>query len=393
MKFKIFLALLVCLVSEAWGDDAHSFYLAWKHRYLRSNPQGLYVDIRGDAHDEKAEGGTAGQARSVSEGQGYGMLLTCAWAAENPKAQKEFADLWHFCQVHPSPNNPGLMNWQQLPTPAVKDSSCATDGDMDIAYSLLWAERLWRGHGYGQAGRRRLHSLLTSCYVPSAPALGLGDFIDPSEPKLYWAMRTSDCSPQQCNVFAAATGDKRWKALAEAQLKMLGKLQDPRSGLWPDFATLRPLAPARGKLLETDTDGDFGFNACRVPFRLSLLSAHGPHLPGRYTAPSMAPLWKQAAPMLIKFSRSAARLCGGDPERFSDGYSLAGKPHHQPPSSHQAFSAPLALASGADPAGRQFHDACWTQVSESRLQDDDYYGNTLKALCLTVAAGKWWTAR
>lgn len=50
-----------------------------------------------------------------------------------------------------------------------------------------------------------------------------------------------------------------------------------------------------------------------------------------------------------------------------------------------ACLAALCIPAEADWAGD-----CWDfVVTGSNLEDDDYYGNTLKALCLVVQAGLW----
>jgi len=52
--------------------------------------------------------------------------------------------------------------------------------------------------------------------------------------------------------------------------------------------------------------------------------------------------------------------------------------------------APIALAASCVPAETDWAGDCWDfVVTGSDLEDDDYYGNTLKALCLVVRAGLW----
>ena len=54
-----------------------------------------------------------------------------------------------------------------------------------------------------------------------------------------------------------------------------------------------------------------------------------------------------------------------------------------------AFLAPLTVAAllpGADPAWR---DALWTDLVSRQLEDDDYYGNTLKKLAMLVVSNNW----
>lgn len=79
---------------------------------------------------------------SVSEGIGYGMLL-----AVYMNDQNLFDNLWMYEQTHLNAN--GLMDWEIGPDNLVTSGGrgAATDGDEDMAWALVMADRQWGGSG------------------------------------------------------------------------------------------------------------------------------------------------------------------------------------------------------------------------------------------------------
>lgn len=109
--------------------DAKAIHQAWKATYLKSDcGNGTYrVEFNGPA------------GSTVSEGMGYGMLLT---AYHGDKA--EFDGLWKFAQKNLNASH--LMGWHVTcagPTASDGGDSSATDGDEDIAFGLVVAVDQW----------------------------------------------------------------------------------------------------------------------------------------------------------------------------------------------------------------------------------------------------------
>ena len=78
---------------------------------------------------------------SNSEGIGYGMLLS-VFAND----QNTFDKLWMYSQQFLDPH--GLMNWYIAPDGnSVLGTNAATDGDEDMAFALLMADKRWGGKG------------------------------------------------------------------------------------------------------------------------------------------------------------------------------------------------------------------------------------------------------
>lgn len=72
------------------------------------------------------------------------MLFTVLMAGYDANAQNYYNGLYNYYTAHPSSINPYLMSWKQNSSfQNVEGQNSATDGDMDIAYSLLLAHKQW----------------------------------------------------------------------------------------------------------------------------------------------------------------------------------------------------------------------------------------------------------
>ena len=150
----------------------------------------------------------------------------------------------------------------------------------------------------------------------------------------------------------------------------------PAAGLVPDFIrdtnTLpRPAAP---QYLETVHDGDYSYNACRVPWRLAIdyLVSGEP----------------RAQAVLRKTNAWVRGVAGDNPARILDGYDLRGHPIS---AGHaMSFTALFAVAAMIDAANQHWLDALWAEIVQTPREDEEYYGNTLKLLAMIVLSGNWW---
>lgn len=84
---------------------------------------------------------------TVSEGQGFGMVIVALMAGHDPNAQTLFDGLWYFARKYPSGINNRLMTWKVQNGAAVGGNNNAFDGDIDIAYGLLLAHEQWGSSG------------------------------------------------------------------------------------------------------------------------------------------------------------------------------------------------------------------------------------------------------
>jgi endo-1,4-beta-D-glucanase Y len=363
--------------TQAQLDKATAdFYDAWKKSYLLpACKAGQYLVKSQPATDDY----------TVSEGHGYGMLLTVLMAGHDPDARTLFDGLYAFYDEHRSDVNGDLMAWAQ-------DSSCtsvdgpdsATDGDLDIAYSLLLADKQWGSGGsidYLAQARRIISAILASDIHPQNSIL-VGDWASDPSDSCHDGTRPSDFATGHLKAFAQASGVARWNDVVDKTYSVIDTLQAqyaPSTGLLPDFAVKAPTAtpqPAPANWLEGSDDGHYSWNACRTPWRIGtdFLMSGEPR--------SQAAVRRMNAWILGK--------TGGDPTKIRDGYDLSGKVLGTNP--EIAFVAPFGVAAMIEPASgtnQAWLDALWTEIA-ARPQAD-YFGDSLKLLSMIVMSGNWWT--
>ncbi|MFG1922994.1 glycosyl hydrolase family 8 [Cryptosporangium sp. NPDC048952] len=347
------------------------FYQAWKDEYV---------------HDDCGDG--AFQIYSpdaaypfVSEAQGYGLTIAAMMSKADPDAKGLFDGLLTYVLDHPSTRTPDLMAAEQ-------DSKCndkaggdsATDGDMDIAYGLLLADSLWGSDGdfdYRDLAGKRINAVKAKTVNTSSDLMLLGDWDTAMDAGLYATTRTSDWMPYYFGVFEAATGDDGWSTIADAHQQAVADLQNSDTGLLPDFArtTDDGIQAVSGKVLETANDGDYSFNACRVPWRLgtdALLTG----AESSTTAARTIDAWFRAT-------------TDGDPGKVGSGYRLDGTAEDADPAN--AFWAPLAVSAMTDPDGQEWLDALWRKLAENDVERGNYYGDTIQLQVMILLAGRYLT--
>lgn len=378
------------LVTQAQLDQSTtSFYDLWKAKYLRSGcgGTGRYYIWTADS----SGGGKAPGSISVSEGHGYGMVITALMAGYDPDAKKFFDGMFRYFKDHPAISSSNLMAWNQLadctnsPAP-YGGSGTATDGDLDIAYALVLADRQWGSAtgdiNYLQEAKNIIQAALAIEVNPTNRAIFLGDFVDPAQPNFYYGTRPSDFMPDHFRIFQSVTGDTAWAAVINKIYSVIGTIQtnnSPGTGLISDFVINTNTIPQSSgpSYLETAYDGEFSYNACRVPWRLAtdyLVTGE----PRALTAVQKMNTWIKG-----KVGSNAALVV--------DGYTLAGVNSAGAMGEAMAFSAPLAVAAMTDSSNQAWLNSLWARMNATPLANEEYYGNTLKMLSMIVVSGNWWT--
>lgn len=358
--------------------ETAAFYDVWKRkRIVAAKTAGeLYVAF------DSGKGESDREAVSVSEGHGYGMIVTVLMAGHDPAAREQFDGLLRFCKGHPSANNPRLMSWRQRRKDAKPEDS-ASDGDLDIAYALLLADRQWGSQGainYLSEAKQMLDAIMQSDVNREIWTVKLGDSINRDDSS-YYDTRSSDLMPNHFRVFARATGRHEWNAILDKSYAIMSAMQtahSPETGLIPDFVchVQKAPVPAKPKYLESKHDGSYSYNACRLPFRVSLdfLVSGEP----------------RSREVLGKINRWVRQKTGGDPTKIASGYTLDGKEiskDHQ----QMCFVAPLAVSAMIDAGDQAWLDALTTLVVNSSRDDTGYYDSTIKLLSLIALSGNWWS--
>ena len=351
------------------------FYQKWKSQYIHASPgmDQAYVFFE--------EAGS--KMQSVSEGQGYGMLITALMAGADPAAQGTFDSLYRYVLAHPSKPDSPLMAWSQLFDNRNKDQTSATDGDMDIAYSLLLANDQWGSSGkynYLEAARSMIASIMKYEINRKSYSVLLSDAVE-HDSEDYFDTRSSDFMPLHFKSFQEATNDPQWKKVVDNNYRLFFLMQDnfsPEAGLIPDFITHvndNP-RPAKPKYLESRYDGFYNYNACRVPWRIAtdyLLTGD-----------------LRSYEMVNKINKWIRQTTSNDPDNISAGYSLAGDDIRSRNYEALSFIGPFAVAAMTDSANQHWLNAIWDYLVQFKLKDFDYYDNSIKIICMLVVSGNYW---
>lgn len=365
-------------VAQATQDQVvRDFYDAWKARYVQQTcGAGRYVVLAN----------TQAGNLTVSEAHGYGMLITALMAGHDPQARAIFDGMLAYFREHPSALTPGLMAWYQKKSCAsAEGADSASDGDLDIAFALLLADKQWGSCGaidYAAEAERVLDAIAVGELDASGRYVRLGDWTSPAEPPYYAATRSSDFMPDHLRAFAAASGDALWTDVLDHTYAVLDALQathSPATGLLPDFIVdpLGTPAPAPPHFLEGANDGAYDYNACRDPWRLGT----------DFVVSGDA----RAAAAIQRITAWARAATAESPANLKAGYRLDGALSAGADYRSMAFVAPLGVGAMADGANQAWLNAIWDLTVATPLGAEGYYENTLKLLAMIVMSGNWWS--
>src|SRR5665213_2099043 len=265
--------------SQAQLDTSvENFYTKWKKHYLRYSPDQGQCYVYCNADGLWRGGNKSANSISLSEGHGYGMMIMVIMAGYDPDAHDIFDKMVTFFKHHPSNINHHLMAWDQTKDSLINEhnSDDATDGDMDIAYALLMADKQWGSGGvynYLDLAKSIINALMQTNVNPQTWTMIMGDFTEKGEP-YYNDTRSSDFIPGHFKAYARVTGDSGWVNVTNKGYKLLRMMQkkySPEAGLLPDFiqSCNRAPHPAKPFFIEKRADGAYSYNACRIPWRLA----------------------------------------------------------------------------------------------------------------------------
>ncbi len=370
-------SILPSHVTAAARDQAVSdFYDAWKARFLK---QGC-----GSGRYYVATATQTGNL-TVSEGHGYGMIITALMAGHDANAQLYFDGLFAYFRDHPTATHQHLMSWYQDTSCAdAQGNDSASDGDLDVAFALLLADKQWGSCGainYLAEAQQVIGDLDDGDVDAAMGYTLLGDWVVPGDAQYYPSTRSSDFMVDHFRSYAVASGNGGWSALRDRTYAIVDALQSgyaATTGLLPDFVIDPATAPqpAPSHFLEGANDGRYDYNACRDPWRLAtdfLVSGDG----RAKTAVQRIETWIRGA-------------TGGDPTAIKSGYHLDGTMSSGADYLSMAFVAPIGVGAMVDAANQTWLNDVWDLVVATPITTDGYYENTLKMLALLVMSGNWW---
>lgn len=359
-------------------DDVRAFYDYWKAAYLildatDANGRQLYRVAFGK--DVEA------QANTVSEGQGFGMLILPVMSGYDPEAQEIFDGLWLFARAHPSEVDARLMDWNIVET---EGNDSAFDGDADMALGLLLADAQWGSQGeinYKSEADTLIAGILESTIGLESRLPMLGDWTDAyGDPHNQYTPRSSDFMLVNFRAYAKATGAPVWNEVVSKSLNVISSIQQnysPKTGLLPDFIVMsgeeHMPAPAPADFLEGENDGNYSYNAGRDPWRIGTDALLNNDAASRAAA--------------LKMSLWAESTSGGVPSAFQAGYNLEGNPLEGSDYFTTFFVAPLGVAAMTNPDQQEWLNSVYDAVYQTH---EDYYEDTVTLLCLITMTGNAW---
>jgi endo-1,4-beta-D-glucanase Y len=356
-------------------DSVIQFYFQWKNRYIRKSncSEDLYVWSENAGKNNE----------SVSEGQGYGMIIVAYMAGADPKAQTTYNGLFNYYKEHPSSRNPWLMSWAQKKTCVNRKLSSASDGDIDIAYSLLLADAQWSSAGkinYASEARHMIDAIQNQ-EINAATATILESNDVESDSRDYNDMRSSDFIPSEMRAFFNASKNTEWLKSIDSCYKVFDRMQkaySPEAGLVPDFiqGIGKNPRPAKSYYLESKYDGFYNYNACRVPWRIA----------SDYITCGE----ERSRKFLEPVNKWIQETCSGNPDNISAGYSLAGDDLRSRHFEALSFISSFAVSAMVDKKNQEWLNKLWDYMIRFKLKDFDYFDNSIKLYTLIILSGNYW---
>ncbi len=361
-------------------DDIRTLYDYWKALYL------IHAGTAADGSDLYRIAYGADQPdsdRTVSEGQGYGMIITAFMAGHEPQAQAIFDGLWKFAGMHPSQIDNRLMDWDVPDATSGNDS--AFDGDADMAYALLLADKQWGSNGainYRSNAETLVTAILQSTIGPDSRLPELGDWVNPNGSTYnQYTPRSSDFMPAHFRAYGRMLNDPVWSEVISNTQSIITNMQtqfSPGTGLLPDFivpvsSTDHSPRPAPADFLEGSHDGDYYYNAGRVPWRLAVDGLLN-NDPNSLAQAGRISVWAETA-------------AEGNPDNIKAGYKLNGTPLAGSNYFTTFFAAPLGVAAMTVPSQQSWLNSVYDAVYS---RHEGYYEDSVNLLCLLVMSGNYW---
>lgn len=367
------------VTQDQMDKTVSKLYDEWKSKYLKLNPYNSdqyyvwYSD--GDWFTDNEI--------TVSEAHGYGMMILALMAGHDPEAKVCFDGMYRYFRAHPSKMNEDLMAWQQADKNRkivdINGVDSATDGDMDIAYALLLADKQWGSNGdinYLAEAKKVINAIMESDVNKSEWILKLGDWASDDSP----STRPSDFMLQHLKAFEKATGDSNWNKVIDNTygiIQSIFKEYSPNTGLLPDFVIKKDgkFMPTPPEFLESDNDGFYYYNSCRTPWRIAtdyLMTGD-----------------TRAKTQLDKLNEWIRTKTGNEPENITAGYKLDGTSIED--YEDLSFSAPFMVSAMINKDNQQWLNDLWDYNMKVSTEDDLYFGNCIRLLSTIVVTGNWWS--
>ncbi len=298
---------------------------------------------------------------TVSEGIGYGMLITVIMTDASDSTKQYFDGLFRYYKNYNDGRN--LMHWRIDSSGNVVGYNAATDADEDVALALLFAHRQWGSSGdinYLQEAQTIISALMQHCVESGSYVLKPGDVWGGSS-----QTNPSYFAPGWYRIFANATGNSAWNSVINKCYDITNYFYNNyNTGLVPDWCQASG-AQAGG------ASYDYKYDACRFPWRYGV----------EY-------LWfgtQQAKNHLLKLSNWINSTTGGTASNIKDGYQLNGNVIGS--WNNAAFVGPFAVAAMCDSSLQNWLNNLYSRLAS--FGTESYYNDSLRLLTLLVVTGNF----
>jgi endoglucanase len=330
---------------KATSTEMSSAYTTWKSAYL--------VDCGSQAYVKSTD--PNGSQAVVSEGIGYGMLITA-----NLNQSADFGKLWAFYKARL--NSHGVMGWKYpvACTGNAQDTNSASDADVDAAMALIVAAKTFGNSSYLSDAKTLIASIksseTTSCGGKSLLKASDGSFANCDE------LNPSYFASGYYRIFGTVTSDTTfWNKMATDALALLATWQAKLgNGQVPDWGRSDGSLGSPAHSSATT----YGADACRTPWRVAVDFG-----------------WSQSADAkaFLLTMNDAIVKAGGRPWFMIN-------PDKQASSAFVGGYATVGTA--IDQATADLYFADW-YIQRSLTGDNTYYANTLKLLYLITMGGRF----
>lgn len=185
------------------NEHCMDWFKKWKDKYVTS--EGCEP---GEYRVQRIETGDANTNDCVSEGIGYGMLITVYMHNDTNNTKALFDGFWRFYCRYKNDNN--LMNWRIYKDGTVHfPGGAAIDADEDVAFALFMAHRQWGSSGeinYFNEAIDLSNSILQH-EITAGNDIRPGDSWDLGNPSYF--------APAAYTIFKKGTGLSRWGDVAK----------------------------------------------------------------------------------------------------------------------------------------------------------------------------------
>lgn len=339
----------------------------------------IYLTTEGCGEGElRVSGGTSYQMGTCSEGTGYGMLFSVYMANSENNAHEDFDALYRFVKKNLI-DGCGLMKWKiDKNGKAVSDWS-APDGDLDIAFALLMADRQWGSDGeinYLEEAKTFIDNLMK--YAVNIPqyTIARAQLTNPDKHYLSNTM-TSYQIPGHARLFGEVTGDAEWSKVVDGIYGMFKYFSElnPETGLPPYNVDVDTFGPYQGKAYT------FSYDACRVPWRITMDYLWN----GRDKTGLSEDYPKQMATWFTKYMESI----NWDFDQVNATFALDGTPKasYASPRNIVGMMAPAAMVGESN---QELLDKAYDYLSSLDMTHDypgDYYQDILVMLGMMAITG------